>query len=65
KKDNRFANRITLHHHIIHRRPPSKSEDHDRFSLLPLCHAFLHPIALAQRCSVVDASTSWGAMCLP
>ncbi|MEP3437295.1 MAG: hypothetical protein ABJN75_11005, partial [Hoeflea sp.] len=46
KKDNRFANRITLHHHIIHRRPPSKSEDHDRFSLLPLCHAFLHPIAL-------------------
>ncbi|MEP3439459.1 MAG: hypothetical protein ABJN75_22130, partial [Hoeflea sp.] len=48
KKDNRFANRITLHHHIIHRRPPSKSEDHDRFSLLPLCHAFLHPIALVK-----------------
>jgi hypothetical protein len=49
QKNNGFGFCPEFLRNLFHRHPPwFESEDHDRFSVLPACHALLHPIALRQ-----------------
>ena len=64
QENNRFPICVTVRCLATHRRyPPFDSEDHDRFSTLPNCHALLHPIALGsgtKRRAMVIASSLLG-----